>query len=250
LRPTAWLRDGFGDNEREHKRGLRVASAISKEEIRRNPLAEWLGAVVRFVQARRRAARTVLVVLVIGAAGGGGYWWYQQREEEEASRLLSKAYAALKSDQRGSPGKPEEAIKGFQGVIEQFPGTRSAEEALIALGNLEYDSGKMREALATFDRYLSAFPRGRFRVMAALGKAYAQETTGDIDGAAKTLSQLLEHDKDDPLTGEAYTSLGRLYEEAKKPDDALRVYEKVIETYPQTRWAQNAVQRMSALRSR
>jgi TolA-binding protein len=245
-----WLQDGFRDSKGGRERGLSVASAISKEEIRRNPLAEWMGVVVRFVRAHRDAARILLVVLVIGTAGGGGYWWYQEQQEDEASRLLSKAYAALKNDQRGSPGKPEEAIKGFQGVIEQFPGTRSAEEALIALGNLEYDSGKMREALGTFDRYLSEFPRGRFRIMAALGKAYAQEATGDIDGAARTLSQHLERDKDDPLTGEAYTSLGRLYEEAKKPEDALRVYEKVIETYPQTRWAQNALQRMSNLRSR
>ena len=85
---------------------------------------------------------------------------------------------------------------------------------------------------------------------AALGKAYAQESKGDLQGAAQTLSKILERDKDNPLAGEASVSLGRVYEELKKQDDALRVYGEVAEKHPETRWAQYALQRMSVLKTK
>jgi TolA-binding protein len=134
--------------------------------------------------------------------------------------------------------------------VKQFPRTRSAEEALIMLGNFQYDAGKMDGALTSFSQYLTTFPRGRFIMEAGLGKAYAQEARGDFQGAAQTLSRILDRDRDDPLAGEAYMSLARLYEEMKKPDDAMRVYGQVLEKYPQTRWAQYALQRMSALKTK
>jgi len=36
----------------------------------------------------------------------------------------------------------------------------------------------------------------------------------------------------------------------KKPEDALRVYSQIAERFPQTHWAQNALQRMSVLKSK
>ena len=227
-----------------------MRSGISKQEIRRNPLAEWVGAAVRFIQAHQAAVATGVVMLAIGASVAAGYWWHEQRQEEEASHLLGNALAATRGEQSGSSGNPEEAAKLFQEVAKQFPRTRSAEEALITLGNFQYDAGKIDEALTSFSQYLTTFPRGRYTLEAGLGKAYAQEARGDFQGAAQTLSQILDRDKDDPLAGEAYMSLARLYEEMKKPDDAMRVYGQVLEKYPQTRWAQYAMQRMSALKTK
>jgi TolA-binding protein len=227
-----------------------VAKSISKQEIRRNPLAEWIGATVRFVQAHQVAIVATVVVLIIGAIGTAILWWHQQRQEQEASRLLGNAFAATRGEEPRSTGNPEEATKLFQGVVKQYPKTASAEEALIALGNIQFDAGKMDDALASFTQYLTTFPRGRFTMEAGLGKAYTQEAKGDFQGAAQTLSQVLDKGKDNPLAGEAYLSLARVYEEAKKPEDAIRVYGEVVEKYPQTRWAQRAFQRMSTLKSK
>jgi len=241
---------GLRDDIHVYERGVPVASAIRKPEIRRNPLAEWVGATVRFVQAHRVAVVAALAVLAIGASSAGGYWWRQQRKEEEASRLLAKAVSAIRGDQPGVAGNPDEASRALQQVVREFPSTHSAEEALLALGDVQYSAGKIDEALASFSEYLTAFPRGAFILMAGLGKAYAQEARGDFQGAAQTLSHVLERGKDDPLAGEAYMTLARVYEEMKKADDAMRVYGQVVEKYTQTRWAQYALQRMNDLRKK
>ncbi|MBI4736277.1 MAG: tetratricopeptide repeat protein [candidate division NC10 bacterium] len=227
-----------------------MTSTISKQEMRRNPLVEWLVVTVRFVQARRTAVLAALVALGLLAAAGYGFWWYQQRREDEASRALAGAHATLRGDQPGSPGNREDAMKRFREIAQQYGGTPSAEESQIALGNLQFEAGKMDDAVGSFEEYLTTYPRGRFRVMAGLGKAYAQEAKADLQGAAKTLSELLDRDKDDPLSGEAYMALARMYEGLKKPDEAMRVYGQVVERFSQTQWAQHALQRMSALKTK
>ncbi len=207
-------------------------------------------ATVRLVQAHQVAIVAVVVALAVSAMGATMYWWQLEQQEEEASRILGNAFAAMRSDQPGSTGNSEEAAKFFREIVKQFPNSRSAEESLVALGNLQYGAGKTDDALATFSQYLTTFKRGRFTLEAGLGKAYSQEAKGDFQGAAQTLSQVLDKNKGDPLAGESYMSLARLYEEMKKPDDAMRVYGDVVEKYAQTRWAQRAMQRMSALKSK
>jgi TolA-binding protein len=227
-----------------------MASAISKHEIRRNPLAEWVGLTVRFVQKRRAIVLAALVVLLVLGVAGAAYLWYQARQDREASIALSEAQAGLRSEKPGETPKLEDSIRRYQAIARQFRGTVSAEEALIRLGNLQYDNGKMDEAKAAFDDYLKSYPRGRFVLMAGLGKAYAEEAKGDLQGAAQTLSDTLNGRSDAPFAGELYTALARVYEHLKKTDEAVRVYNQIVEHYPQTSWAQNALTRMSALKAK
>ncbi|HSB71133.1 MAG TPA: tetratricopeptide repeat protein, partial [Candidatus Methylomirabilis sp.] len=227
-----------------------MASAISKQEIRRNPLAEWIGLVVRFVGGHRNLVMAVLVGFAIVAAGGSAYMWYASRQEREASVALAEAQASLRGDKPGATVNLDAAMPRFRAVSERYRGTESGEEASIRLGNLQFENGRLDEARTTFDEYLKVYPRGRFVLMAGLGKAYAQEAKGDLQGAAQTLSDLVAKPDDGPLAGEAYSTLGRIYESLKKPDDAMRVYNQIVERFPQTSWAQNALDRMSTLKTK
>ena len=227
-----------------------MAGAITKQEIRRNLLAEWLTAAIRLVRARRTTVLAAVGAVAVLGGLGGGYWWYHERQEADAARALAGAYAVLRGEQAGKPGTPEEAIKGFREVMQLHRGTLAAEESLIAAGNLQSEAGKVDEALASYSEYLTSYPRGRFRLMAALGNAYAQEANGDLQGAAQTLSEALDRDREHPLAGEAYMSLARVYEGLKKPEDAMRVYGQVVERFNQTNWAQLALQRMTVLKAK
>jgi tetratricopeptide (TPR) repeat protein len=223
---------------------------LSKEEVRRNPLAVWVGNALQFGQGHKALLTGLLVGAAVAAVAAGAYGWYQERQERAAQTLVVKAQAALAGDKQGPPANPEEAKKTYLEIADKYPGTVSAEESLIRLGNLQYEGGKTEEALATFGRYLTTYRRGRFRVMAGIGKAYAEEAKGDLAAAEKTLSELLPTVTDDPLAGEAYSSLAQVYEAMKKPEDAIRVYGQIAERFAQTHWGQNAVQRMGALKSK
>jgi tetratricopeptide (TPR) repeat protein len=225
-----------------------VARAITKPGIRRNLLVDWLASAVRLYQSHRARVKAAAAAAAVLAIAGGGYWWYQERQEGDAARALAGAYAVLRGEEAGKPGNMEEAAKRFREVTDTHRRTRSAEEAQITVGNLYYESGKVDEALASYTEYLTRYPRGRFRMMAALGKAYALEAKGDLQGAAQTLSRVIEEDRENPLAGEAYMSLARAYEGLKKPEEAMGVYGRVVERFSQTNWAQQALQRMSVLK--
>jgi len=227
-----------------------MAKELTKAEIRRNPLADWVAAAAQAIRERQRLAAGILAGILVIGAGIGAYTWYQEQQEREAQGLLVKAYGAMWGDAPSAQRNPDEAKKVYAEIAAKYAGTVAAEEALIRLGNLQFDGNKYDEAVGTYGSYLTTYPRGRFRVMAGVGKAYAEEAKGDLAAAEKTLSQVAEAAKDDPLAGEAYSSLAHVYEAMKKPEDALRVYSQIAERFPQTHWAQNALQRMSVLKSK
>ena len=226
-----------------------MAHPLRKEEVRRNPLAVWISEAVRFVRDRQTLFVGVLAAILVGAAAFSVYTWNQARQEREAQGVLAKAQRALLGATPGASKNPEEAKKLYAEIADKYSGTVAAEESLVRLGNLQFDGGKYDEAIAAFQRYLTTFPRGRLLVMAGIGKAYAEEAKGDLPAAEKTLSGIVERAKDDPLIGEAYNTLAQVYEAMKKRDDAVRVYGQIAERFPQTHWAQNALQRMSILKS-
>jgi predicted negative regulator of RcsB-dependent stress response len=227
-----------------------MASAVSKHDLRQNVLVNAVVTVIRFLQARRGLALAVLGAIVVVGLAGAGYWWHQDRREGEASRLFAQAENAARPEGPDKPGKPEEAATLLLQVADRYRGTLSAEEALLRLGNLQYSAGKMDAASDAFGRYRREYPRGRFVVMGAIGQAYALEAKGDFQAAAQALTETLDRQKDQPIAGEAYTALARLYEELKKPEDATRVYRQIVDRYPQTQWAVNATQRLSAIKSK
>ncbi|HXH86592.1 MAG TPA: tetratricopeptide repeat protein [Nitrospira sp.] len=223
---------------------------LTRENIRRNPLAEWIAKAVQTAREHKRLVIGIVAVGLLTATTVGVYAWYRARQEHEAQVLLAKAYTAFTAGAPGGKANPEEAKKLYAEIAATFPGTEAAEESLIRLGNVEYDGGKFDEAIGTYGKYLTEYPNGRFLIMAGIGKAYAEEAKGDLPAAERTLSQVVEHAKNDPLAGEAYSSLAQLYEAMKKPQDALRVYNQIAERFPQTHWAQNALQRMSVLKAK
>jgi outer membrane protein assembly factor BamD (BamD/ComL family) len=227
-----------------------MAKEISKEMARRNPLAVWVGHTIQFCQDRKGLLTSILVILVVSAGGVAGYSWYQARQEQEAQAVLGKAQAALQGQKPNTPGNAEEAKKFFEEAVSRFPGTVAAQESLVRLGNMQYEGGKYDDAIGTYGKYLSTYPSGQFRLLAGIGKGYAEEGKGDLPAAVSTLSDLVRTAKDDPMAGEAYSDLARLYEVSKKPEDALRVYGEIVERFPQTRWAQHALQRMGALKAK
>jgi TolA-binding protein len=222
----------------------------AKSDLRRNPLAVWVDWSFWAARQYRTALLIALAAATVAGLALAGYSWFQERREGEARASLVLAYAKLRGEKTGETGNPDEAMQIFDSLAGRFAGTVSAEEALIRLGNLQDEKQKFEAAFATFSRYLQEYPRGRYRVLASIGKAYVAETLGRLDDAVKTLTDILITAKDDPIIGEAYASLARMYEIQKKPDEAMKIYGQISEKFPQSQWAQQALQQMSRLRTK
>ncbi len=70
-----------------------MAAAVSKQEIRRNVLAEWVVAAVQFTRARWPIVVAALVGIVVLLGALAAYSWYQTRREAEARTVFADAQA-------------------------------------------------------------------------------------------------------------------------------------------------------------
>lgn len=231
------------------RQGSIMTAEINKEVLRRNPVADWVSAAIEFIRVNRAVALGVVTISLAGALGFGAYAWYQERQEADGRRALIAASAKLRTDKPGETASRDEALKLLQGVATAHGGTLAAEEALVRIGNYQYEAQKFDEALGTAAKYLQQYPRGRYRMMVAISKAYAEEGKGNPDAAIQTLLEITAASKEDPLAGEALLNLGRLYETQKKKDEALKIYGQVAERYPNSQWGQIALQRMGRVKS-
>jgi tetratricopeptide (TPR) repeat protein len=208
-----------------------------------------LSNLVELVRRYWRVMVGIVVAIVIASGAWMGYAWYRAGLEREASASWVLAIAEVRKVD-GAKERDELALKKFREIAERHRGTSVAGEALIRLGNRLYDGGKYPEAVETFSRYLDEYSRGPLRVMASIGKAYAEEAKGDLPAAEQTLLGVLGSAPGDPLLGEAELELGRVYEAMKKTDEAAKVYTRVAERYPQSRWAQSASDRLTILKAK
>jgi len=88
-----------------------MGKELSKDDVRRNPLAVWVGNALQFGQGHKALLAVILVGAVVAAAAAGAYGWYQERQERAAQTLFVKAQAALVPEKQGAPVNPEEAKK-------------------------------------------------------------------------------------------------------------------------------------------
>jgi len=76
-------------------------------------------------------------------------------------------------------GDGERALGLYRRLQSEFAGSPEALLSKVPLGNLLLERGRAREALAQFDRYLDATPRGALVPEALYGRARALSAAGD-----------------------------------------------------------------------
>ena len=121
---------------------------------------------------------TLILAVVLAAAFGG--WYYLNQQDEKASLLLNQGVRTMDTQLRpaGTPAEPDlptfasaqerttEAHKQFQGIVDQYPHTRTAEFARYFLGLTSSQLGDN----ASGERDLKTVVSTRNEDLAALAK--------------------------------------------------------------------------------
>lgn len=168
------------------------------------------------------------LVLLLGGTGFGVYLYYA-REEKRALAMLEEAnliYLQI-GPSRKTEGSENRAIEIYQSLINRYPNSRAAEEALLRLAYLYLQTSRFEKARVEFNRYLERYPRGRFVSFSWLGMAYAYEGEGNHLKSAEAFSRIVNDYPKGPLKGEAYMGLGRSYEFLGKKEQAIEVYNRL-----------------------
>lgn len=183
-------------------------------------------------------------LLVLVGAGVWGVLWYEGQAASKAHDIEREATIHYFTRPGNDPKKAEnnlaQAITLYTRIADEYPRTPSAPIALFSLGNALMESNQVDAAIAAYTRFLSAY--GSNAPLASLVQqklAYAYLSKGDRDQAAKSYTAIL----DNPASAnrdQAMFELARLEESRSQLDEALKRYQDLIKTYPNSPFASEA----------
>jgi tetratricopeptide (TPR) repeat protein len=198
-------------------------------ESRKNTLEDPGAALLdRATSLWDRYARIVLGVIVgIAVVGVSAYYVTAgaARKENAASERLAEASDLFwRADYDRSRTIAQEIVK-------QYPDTPSGLDAIRIAGDDAYWRGNWKAAVADYETYLKKRSSGLLAYTVRRSLGYAQESLGQYAEAAANFDMLVGQ-IDRETSGEMLYAAGRCLVAEKKPDEAKKRYQRIIDEFP------------------
>ena len=170
----------------------------------------------------------ILIVAIIF-----GWRWMSQRNNENAQNEIWKS--ELLFDQ----GQYEQALDGFEAVIEEYGSTRAGNTAKAYAGLCSKNLGNYEDAI----KFLQEFD-GNDNVIApailsALGDCYVDKENPDYSKAAQTFEQAAKAANNAEYSPLFLRKAGLAYEAAGDQKNALKTYQNIKDNWAETSIAQS-----------
>ncbi|MEQ1847633.1 MAG: tetratricopeptide repeat protein, partial [Nitrospira sp.] len=144
----------------------------------------------------------------------------------------------------------KEAIALYQRVVNEYPRTPTAPLAQFSLGNAYLQSNDLASAIEAYNRFISTYGTHVSLLGLVYQKlGYTYQLKGDLEQAVKAYSTILEipgaMNRDHALFEAA-----RLEENRSKPDEALKHYQELMKTYPNSPLTSEAAMRVKVMEAK
>lgn len=185
--------------------------------------------VLSLFQARKKQFYVGLGVLLCCVLIAVGWYIYRQDYEKSAQRLYDVAFGIYQSSPPGKEGYLR-AIARYREVVEKYPGSKAAANALFSMGNLYYRLQDTDQAIRAYEDFLNASGRkDDLRSLAYNGLAYSYEEKGELQKALEAYENSLKTPLGSAFIGVTYSNMGRIYIEMKDKKKALENFRKAKE---------------------
>ncbi len=207
-----------------------------------------LGRAEMFVEENRDK---LLLILGIAIALMLGIWAYfkfvKGPKETNAAAQMHQAELYLERDSVRLALEGDANYPGFLGIIDNYSGTKAANNAKYYAGACYMKLGQFDQAIKMLEGFSSSDPILEPMSLGLTGDAYMEK--GDVDKAVSLYNKAVSKAGDNKFVAPLYMQkLAVAYEKQQKISDALGVYEKIKSNFPtstEARDAQKMVQLLS-----
>lgn len=184
--------------------------------------------VLAWLEVNKKQVAIVAGVLVLIGFGISTIHYFKQQKEEKASGAL----LALKPTLTPQTNVPPPQASALLKVAEEYPGTSAAERARILAATAFFTEGKYAESEKEFGQFVKDHPDSPWVAEAQYGVATSQEAQNKMGEAQTSYQTVATGYATSSLADDARLALARIYEEQKKPDQALRIYNELTTPRP------------------
>lgn len=125
----------------------------------------------------------------------------------------------------------------LEAVAQAYPDQPEAPMALLQSASQRFNNGEFENALTSYQSFLSLYAEHPLREYAEWGLWMTQEQQGQLDSALQGFRSVPEEALFIP---QALLAQARVLEKQSKPSEAIEVYAKVQESFPETPWSEQA----------
>jgi predicted negative regulator of RcsB-dependent stress response len=232
-----------------------------RHRLKDNEVAEGLAFATDYWEGNRKTILQALGVVAVVALIAGAWWLYRHNQLENASALYAAARITAIAPvapppTAAAPGQPapvvpkdafpteaarrDAAITKYEAAANAYPSTGPGLAARLEAASLLGEAGKLAEAQKQLEEVVRLDGGGFYGRMAKLGLATMQIDAGQTAPAITTLTELSQRtDLEIPVDG-VLMQLGRAYEKAGKPADAVRTFTRIGDEFPESPYASDA----------
>jgi tetratricopeptide (TPR) repeat protein len=149
-------------------------------------------------------------------------------------------WQTLRSTQAEAAYDSATNIEGWQKVIDRFPGSIAAGNALLRIAAQQANDGHYPDSDKTYQRFVREYPKHPFAVNGLMGLGTNAEAETKPDEAIKYYTDIASKFGTTYLAPMALLSQARLTEGKGQLKEARQLYEMVVQRYPQSVVAQIA----------
>ncbi len=128
-------------------------------------------------------------------------------------------------------GQTAAAIDQFEKIIQKYPQTESAQEALLWLGNYNLEHKELKTAIQYYEKALEQFPSSpKINIIYfELGQSYT--ALGEYDQAIRHYQEIPQ-DASPEIYGKAQLAIADIFSRDMPPEEALETYQKIGQAAP------------------
>ena len=232
-----------------------------RHRLKDNEVAEGLAFATDYWEGNQKTILQALGVVVVVALVAGAWWLYRHNQLENASALYADARITATAPvapapTAATPGQPapvvpkdafpneaarrDAALKKFEAAAAAYPSTGPGLAARLQAASLLGEAGKLADAQKQLEEIVRLDGNGLYGRMAKLGIATMQIDAGQTAPAITALEALSQRtDLEIPVDG-VLMQLGRAYDKAGKSADAIRIYTRIGNDFPESPYASDA----------
>jgi tetratricopeptide (TPR) repeat protein len=171
-----------------------------------------------------------IIIVLVGLGWLGKIYLNKRNDEAQSQMFQAEKYLEIDSLKLALNGDGN--YLGFLDIVKEYKFTKSANIAKYCSGICYLHLGKYNEAITYLDKYSKKDKVIGSLAIGATGDAYVQ--LGDVDRGISKYIEAAEFGKNSFNSPLFLMKAGELYELSGKFSDALKMYQRIAEKYPES----------------
>ncbi|MCH8026731.1 MAG: tetratricopeptide repeat protein [candidate division Zixibacteria bacterium] len=208
---------------------------LTKRQIKEDKFTAFMLNSKQQVEENWQYLAIAVIVVILGVVGSVYYFDSVEEASRQAAANLSKGNLEFRG------GSSPEAILTFMGIINNFGGTKSAEQATFMLGKVNLQTRNYPESIRYFEMYLQKYQKNLLnRASSYTGLGTALENQGNFQEAAEAFEKGTMAMPDSPLQQSLRIGAMRNYLKVDSVEKARPHFEYITERFEGSETANRA----------